>query len=157
MASGITRFPCSDSFAGKPVVVRGAAADWPALKGWSLASLRDRFGSSVRNRVPDVGEPLFNEHGEVVARYDPAVHGESSADPSAHIQWQVRNSSISLELQHDYDTPAFLAGIQSKGVFDSEHGNAPISQSVPASHGIHRRPRVHLHRAGTESGPGDAH
>lgn len=40
---------------GRPVVVRGAAAAWPALVRWSYELLRDRFPGKVRNRQPHPG------------------------------------------------------------------------------------------------------
>lgn len=48
---------------GQPVVVRGGAVGWPALKLWTLPLLRERFGAEVSNREPTAGEVMFDADG----------------------------------------------------------------------------------------------
>ena len=48
---------------GQPVVVRGGAVGWPALKLWTLPLLRERFGAEVSNREPAAGEVMFDADG----------------------------------------------------------------------------------------------
>jgi len=47
---------------GRPVVLTGKTDAWPATKGWTLASLRERFGSMTVNAVMDLpeGVPYFH-------------------------------------------------------------------------------------------------
>ena len=67
---------------GRPFVVSGAAADWPA-RGWTLCSLRATHGiKQVRNRRAERGEPLFGANGEFLGRYDPS-DAEWEADARA--------------------------------------------------------------------------
>ena len=105
---------------GVPVVLRGGAASWPAVGGWTLESLRKRFGPQVHNRRARPGEALFDSNGMVVSAADELAVDAAEADADLwgdeenyeeadqHISWLVTNATVSAELQREYGDVPFL-------------------------------------------------
>eukprot|EP00051_Salpingoeca_urceolata_P002992 m.54293 g.54293 ORF g.54293 m.54293 type:complete len:342 (+) comp12452_c0_seq1:123-1148(+) len=101
-------------------VVRGGkdSDPWP-LDHWTFNALIARFGSKVRNRRIDIGEPMFGDKGEFLGLYNPTAEewaqlnrdlDESDKD-ARHIAWQLRNMSDSEQLQTLYVPPYFLPSV----------------------------------------------
>ena len=102
---------------GQPVVVRGGAVGWPALKLWTLPLLRERFGAEVSNREPAAGEVMFDADGipiDLFNDHDVEDSGNSTRD-APQFSWLVRNKTISKVLQQEYGRVPFLAATIARG------------------------------------------
>lgn len=94
---------------GRPVLIRGAVADWPALDSWTLDSLRDRTG---HRRVPvefyegswfgpwETVEMTMQRYLEVMA---------SDGDPEMCYLAQTKLDEYLPELVDDITVPELLA------------------------------------------------
>jgi hypothetical protein len=60
----------------------------------------------------------------LVERFSSDKSSKIEEDEVQHVSWLVRNQTISLDLQNEYEIPAFLAPFQRKGVFVSERNSS---------------------------------
>src|SRR4051794_37581525 len=49
--------------ASRPVILRGAIDDWPAMKRWSLPQFKERFGDREVPAVRTRGKTMYSESG----------------------------------------------------------------------------------------------
>ena len=89
---------------GQPVVVRGGAVGWPALKLWTLPLLRERFGAEVSNREPAAGEVMFDADGIPIDLFndhdveDEGLHWEYVTSTASRLLIPFFCSSLFLSL-----------------------------------------------------------